>query len=158
MNKKKFTLCVIYKNKKILLGMKKRGFGEGRWNGFGGKVNKNENIETAAVREVKEECNLEVSNLKKRGVLEFSFENNPEEILQVHIFSTNTFTGDLKETEEMLPKWFDIEKIPYQKMWPDDKHWLPELLNGKNFTGSFLFGGKNNDILKCEMNFEKNLK
>ena len=34
----------------ILLGMKKRGFGSGKWNGFGGKVEPNETIEEAAKR------------------------------------------------------------------------------------------------------------
>jgi 8-oxo-dGTP diphosphatase/2-hydroxy-dATP diphosphatase len=37
---------------KICLGMKKRGFGASRWNGFGGKVNEEEEIEDAAIREV----------------------------------------------------------------------------------------------------------
>lgn len=34
----------------ILLGMKKRGLGSGKWNGFGGKVEPNETIEEAAKR------------------------------------------------------------------------------------------------------------
>jgi len=37
-SKKILTLAFIYKGEKVLLGYKKRGFGEGRWNGFGGKV------------------------------------------------------------------------------------------------------------------------
>jgi hypothetical protein len=28
----------MHQNENVLLGMKKRGFGQGRWNGFGGKV------------------------------------------------------------------------------------------------------------------------
>ena len=35
---------------RVLLGYKKRGFAQGRWNGFGGKVQPGENIEDAAVR------------------------------------------------------------------------------------------------------------
>ncbi len=145
---KKFTLCIILQNDRILLGMKKRGFGKGRWNGFGGKVNVNETIEEAVIREVKEESCLDITNPKKRGVIEFSFEKDKSEILQVHIFSVNDFSGTPKETEEMLPKWFNIDDIPYNDMWPDDKYWLPMLLDGKNFTGSFLFGGENDDVLK----------
>lgn len=33
----------------MLLGYKKNGFGEGKYNGIGGKVEKNENFETAAI-------------------------------------------------------------------------------------------------------------
>jgi len=45
--KKIMTLCIIHQHPKVLLGMKKRGFGVGRWNGFGGKVNEGETIEQA---------------------------------------------------------------------------------------------------------------
>ncbi len=37
-------------DKQILLGLKKRGFGEGKWNGFGGKVHVGESIAKGAVR------------------------------------------------------------------------------------------------------------
>ncbi len=35
---------------RVLLGMKKRGFGAGKWNGFGGKVDPGETIVEAAAR------------------------------------------------------------------------------------------------------------
>ena len=37
---KLLTLVFLRDGSKVLLGMKKRGFGAGKWNGFGGKVNK----------------------------------------------------------------------------------------------------------------------
>jgi 8-oxo-dGTP diphosphatase/2-hydroxy-dATP diphosphatase len=124
--------------------MKKRGFGQGRWNGFGGKVIPGESIETAARREMTEEAGIFTKNMEKRGVLSFEFEGNPE-ILEVHIFSISDLEGKPIETEEMKPKWFRLNEIPYEKMWPDDKFWLPILLNGKKFTGSFYF--RDNDTL-----------
>lgn len=69
------TLCMVYDNKRILLGMKKRGFGSGRWNGFGGKIEADESIETAALRELKEEVGLEAKRIDKRAVLTFKFQN-----------------------------------------------------------------------------------
>jgi 8-oxo-dGTP diphosphatase / 2-hydroxy-dATP diphosphatase len=140
--KKVLTLCVIHQDSRVLLGMKKRGFGEGRWNGFGGKVSDTESIEEATVREVEEEAGIHVlvSDIEKRGVLEFRFEDQPGEVLEVHIFSTTNFTGEPTESEEMRPQWFEINTIPYKEMWPDDIYWLPELLKGRCFTGSFLFG------------------
>jgi 8-oxo-dGTP diphosphatase/2-hydroxy-dATP diphosphatase len=118
--------------------MKKRGFGAGRWNGFGGKVNEGETIEEAARREVLEESGLEVTALEERGVLDFEFQNDPK-ILEVHIFKVERFTGDLRETEEMRPKWFDVSEIPFALMWSDDIYWLPLFLAGKRFRGRFLF-------------------
>ena len=35
---KHLTLVFLRDGSKVLLGMKKRGFGAGKWNGFGGKV------------------------------------------------------------------------------------------------------------------------
>jgi len=62
--KKIATVLVVVKDGKVLLGMKKRGFGEGRWNGFGGKPNAGESVEEAAIRETQEECGI-----KPKGIL-----------------------------------------------------------------------------------------
>jgi len=137
------TLCPIIKNNKILLGLKKRGFGQGRWNGFGGKVEKEENIKLSLVREIKEECQINASKINKRGLFIFEFKNS-EEILHVHLFDCTKFQGQPKETEEMKPRWFDFDKIPYKQMWPDDQYWLPLFLKGKNLKGVFYFKDKNN--------------
>lgn len=122
----------------MLLGMKKRGFGEGRWNGFGGKVHEGEAIEEAAKRELTEEAGIFAEDLQKRGILEFTFQNNPE-VLEVHVFCATRFAGEPAETAEMRPQWFSIANIPFERMWPDDKFWLPLFLEGKKFAGSFLF-------------------
>lgn len=139
MNKKVLTLCLVYDDTRILLGMKKRGFGAGRWNGFGGKVEEGETIEASAHRELKEEAGIQVPELTKRAVLEFSFEGDPT-MLETHVFSASTFLGDPMESEEMRPQWFLHSEIPFGKMWADDKYWMPLLLQGKNFKGQFLFG------------------
>lgn len=136
--KKQTTLCLVYNHPEILLGMKKRGFGEGRWNGFGGKVKEDETIEEATVREMREECGLEISEMEKVGVLEFDADHF-KEIIIVHVFRVDKFSGDLVESEEMKPQWFRIDDIPFTDMWTDDPYWMPLLLQGKKFKGKFLF-------------------
>ena len=136
--KKILTLCVIHQGDRVLLGMKKRGFGQGRWNGFGGKVKKGEDVEEAARRELKEEAGILAEDLEERGVLEFAFQNDPA-ILEVHVFCVSRFTRDPVETEEMRPQWFLAGEIPFERMWLDDKFWFPLFLGGKKFAGSFLF-------------------
>src|SRR4051812_34321108 len=106
--KKLLTLIVIHQGDKVLLGMKKRGFGAGRWNGFGGKLHEGETIEQAAFRELKEEIGIETQKLDKRGIIQFSWKAKPEEILEVHIFKVDTFLGEPSEGEEMKPQWFHI--------------------------------------------------
>ncbi len=136
--KRILTLCIIHRDGKVLLGMKKRGFGAGRWNGFGGKVEEGESIEEAARRELREEVGVAPLDMQKRGIIEFEFENDPKK-LEVHIFRIAQFEGNPEETEEMKPAWYDADKIPFQQMWPDDIFWLPLLLDGKKFKGRFLF-------------------
>lgn len=140
MLRKILTLVLILQDEKILLGMKKRGFGAGRWNGFGGEVREDESIEDAAKREVKEECGLEIKRLEEVGVHEFEFVKERGTILEVHVFRGLSWQGEPFETEEMRPKWFLTSKIPYQDMWPDDILWLPTFLEGKKFRTKFLFG------------------
>lgn len=139
--KKLFTLCLIYKNQKILLGVGKRGLNKGKWNGFGGKVEELETIEEAAVREVREEIGVEVKNLEKIGINNFHLPGAPY-VFEVHTFKTDTFIGEPEETDEMsFPRWFDVSEIPFDKMWPDDKHWFPLFLSCKKFKGDFFFDG-----------------
>lgn len=139
---KHFTLCIVHQHPRVLLGYKKRGFGEGRWNGFGGKVLENENVLEAAKRELKEETGIEASNISKIGELSFKFKNNGDR-LKVHVFKVEDFIGEERESEEMKPQWFYVDEIPFREMWPDDVYWMPLFLSGKLFKGDFVFEDEN---------------
>ena len=39
----------------------------------------------------------------------------------------------------MRPCWFRLTEIPFDRMWPDDRHWLPLFLEGKRLEGTFYF-------------------
>lgn len=138
--KKLLTLCLAVKDGQVLLGMKKRGFGAGRWNGFGGKVEPGETIEEGAKREMSEECGVAITTMEKVGIHEFEFEKERGTILEVHVFRVDVWSGEPEETEEMRPEWFAFSDIPYDTMWPDDRYWLPLFLDGKKFRTKFLFG------------------
>jgi 8-oxo-dGTP diphosphatase/2-hydroxy-dATP diphosphatase len=148
--KRKYTLCLVTKDDKVLLGYKKQGFGYGRWNGFGGKVKEGENIAFATKRELTEECGLIARSLVPIGMVNFEFRKNPGNILEVHIFKCNDFSGEVKESAEMRPQWFLPEELPTGEMWDDDKYWLPLFLQGKKFTGYFLFD-ENDKVIKHEL-------
>uniref|UniRef100_K7FRL1 Oxidized purine nucleoside triphosphate hydrolase n=1 Tax=Pelodiscus sinensis TaxID=13735 RepID=K7FRL1_PELSI len=137
---KLFTLVVVVQPQRVLLGMKKRGFGAGRWNGFGGKVQAGETIEQAAHRELLEESGLIVDNLQKMGQITFEFVGNSE-LMEVHIFRTDSFHGEPTESDEMRPQWFQLDQVPFSHMWPDDVYWFPLLLQKKLFIGYFKFQG-----------------
>ncbi|HEY4161171.1 MAG TPA: 8-oxo-dGTP diphosphatase [Candidatus Saccharimonadales bacterium] len=130
---KHVTLLFLHREGEILLAMKKRGFGIGKWNGAGGKVEPGETYERAAIRECEEEVGVTPRKLQKTGELHFF--DLPDVEHYCHIYTATEWDGDPHETEEMRPQWFKLTDIPYDQMWPDDKDWLPLLLAGKRFKG-----------------------
>jgi 8-oxo-dGTP diphosphatase / 2-hydroxy-dATP diphosphatase len=119
--------------------MKKRGFGEGRWNGTGGKVREGEAIEAAAIREAQEELGLDIQGLAKVAELSFTFPHQPDFDQVVHVYLSDSWSGEPTESDEMRPQWFQADSIPYAEMWSDDVLWLPHVLEGAKLRGAFTF-------------------
>ncbi len=138
---KRATLVLLFNSKKqILLWMKKRWFWMGKWNGFGGKPNWEESTDQTASRELYEESGivLPFELLQSHWLLHFFFEWNSDRDQDVYVFSAK-YDGDFKETDEMLPKRRDLDKIPYDQMREDDKYRLPKLIAWESFDISFHF-------------------
>ncbi|MBU4284950.1 8-oxo-dGTP diphosphatase [Patescibacteria group bacterium] len=152
------SLCLLIKENKgsiteILLAMKKRGFGQGRWNGVGGKtdIEKGETVFDSAIREAEEEIGVKIKNPEKAAIIDFYFPEQPKEKnwdQQVHLFLVKEWEGEPIESEEMLPKWFEIGKIPFDEMWDDDRYWLPHILEGKKLKAKFSFDKEDRTIEK----------
>jgi 8-oxo-dGTP diphosphatase len=125
----------------VLLGQKKDGFGEGKYTGFGGKVESGESIPQAAVREFAEETGILVSEdaLVKVATLVFQFPYKPSWNQKVHVFTFCETEGTPAESREMNPKWFTIPEIPYDQMWDDARYWLPRVLAGKQLKADITF-------------------
>jgi len=122
--------------------MKKRGFGEGKWNGIGGKVDAGETVEEAARREIAEEIGVEVGRLEKVALLTFYFTapgSDPDWSQEVHVFLASDWRGQPEESAEMKPQWHAYQEVPYEEMWPDDRLWLPRVLQGERINGVFTF-------------------
>lgn len=137
--KEKATLLFILRDEKILLIHKKRGLGHGKINGPGGRLEPGETPRQAAIREVIEEVGVTPLNLTPRGELLFQFCDGYS--LHGYVFSATDLKGNLTETDEARPEWFDLKNIPYDRMWPDDRHWMPLMLTGQSFYGRFIFDG-----------------
>ncbi|MEK6827696.1 MAG: 8-oxo-dGTP diphosphatase [Nanoarchaeota archaeon] len=135
----KSTLCFLLRSDEILLGKKKRGIGLGNYLGIGGKVEKEEGIIKATVREMQEEIGVTPNNLQKVAVLTFLFPYEPKWNQEVHAFIGYNWEGLPRETEEIAPRWFNLSKIPYDKMWADAQFWVPEVLKGNKIIGTFQY-------------------
>ncbi|HET7320420.1 MAG TPA: 8-oxo-dGTP diphosphatase [Candidatus Saccharimonadales bacterium] len=145
------SLLFLLREGEILLGMKKRGFGAGRWNGVGGKPEPGESIEQTAVRECQEEIGVTPSSLQHVASLKFILhESSAVSELYVEAYVAREWKGEPTETEEMAPKWFKLRDIPYKDMWADDIFWLPEVLAGKFVTATFYFD-QNDQVIKQQI-------
>jgi len=135
------TLLFLRRDGDILLAMKKRGFGVGRWNGVGGKVKPDETILQATIRECQEEIGVTPLRPRLAGRLQFYMTDDPDFLHDCHVFVADKWHGKPTESEEMRPQWFAHVDIPYDKMWPDDIIWIPYLLEGKLFQGTATIDG-----------------
>lgn len=137
------TLVFVVRDERILLIRKKRGLGAGKVNGPGGRVDPGESIEECAVRELREELRVTPKQLWFAGDHRFQFVNEMNGVhgygIHVHVFRASACEGEPTETEEAVPLWTPIDRIPYEEMWVDDALWLPLLLARRRFSGRFVF-------------------
>ena len=160
-NTKEYTLIVVTetlqrqqqqpRRQRILLGLKNRGFGTGKYNSFGGKFlhddettntggGAKETVEACACRELEEETNLRIPpeemKASKVGIQKFTFADNDKEML-VHLFFIDlankyyrsSWSYEIKECEEISPRWFEhFDDVPLDNMFADDSLWMTTLL------------------------------
>ncbi len=133
------TLVFIVRDGQILLIRKKRGLGAGKINGPGGRLEPGESPEACAVREVREELRITPTGLRLGGENRFQFTDGYG--IHVFVYAAEGFEGEPSETDEAVPLWAPVESIPYHEMWEDDYLWVPLVLEGRRFSGRFLFEG-----------------
>ena len=131
------TLLFLKDGDRLLLMHKKRGHGAGRINAPGGKLEPGETPAACAVRETLEETGVTAIDPELRATFRFVDLVQPQWL--GYIFLARAYRGGAVETEEGVPMWCAIEDIPYDRMWEDDRHWLPRLLAGERLEGEFLF-------------------
>ena len=149
------TICFLMDKKehKVLLGMKKRGFGAGKYNGYGGKVEDGESYQVAAARELQEESGVIVlpDHLVKHAELHFTFPKKKDWDQIVHVFVAERWEGIAIETDEMKPYWTLFHTIPYDQMWQADKHWLPLVLQEKKIKAYIPFAEDNESMARIQL-------
>ncbi|WP_232701034.1 8-oxo-dGTP diphosphatase [Halobacterium wangiae] len=142
------TLCYPVDGDRVLLIEKKRGVGDGLVNGPGGKLEPGETPRECVVREVREEVGVAVAP-EKVGELSFTFGDDP--FMFVHVYRADDPTGDPVETEEARPMWVPLDEIPYNRMWADDRYWVPHLLDRTTFRGHAYFDADGEELLDWEL-------
>ena len=146
--KEEGTLCFVIQDGQILLIEKKRGLGAGKVNGPGGRLEKGETAEQAAIRETQEEVGITPTGVQWAGELRFQFRDGYS--LHCTVYRASGWEGELMETAEAKPFWVRTDQIPYDRMWADDEQWMPRLLAGEKFRGWFEFDGDRMELSKME--------
>lgn len=128
----------MIKNAKVVVTKYKSGNKkEGYYDIPGGKIEKGENPEQTAIREMKEETGLEVRNLKYKGNMIIEY---PNRIFDFDVFITNESEGEPQEFEENTSEWIQLnELIQKEKILSNimilDKFFIKRLIEDKyNFN------------------------
>jgi 8-oxo-dGTP diphosphatase len=145
---KQVTSCYLRRGPQVLLGLKKYGFGAGYFVGIGGSLEAGETTAQAALREIMEEIGVQVAeaDLSDMGSVIFLFPARPEWNLDVALYQTQRWQGEIVESSEMAPAWFDPDKIPYERMWQDARYWLPHLLDGIRMQARIVYHEDNQTV------------
>lgn len=137
--KEEATLLYVVQGGRMLLIHKKRGLGAGKLNGAGGRIQHGETPHEAAVRETKEELRVEPEGVEKWGEVLFQVTDGMS--IRIHVFTATGCRGEPQETDEAVPLWVPADEIPYDRMWEDDRFWVPLMLRGERFEARTLFDG-----------------
>jgi 8-oxo-dGTP diphosphatase len=133
------TLVFVIRSGQILLIRKKRGLGAGKINGPGGRLEPGETPQACAARELREELGVDAGELVLMGDHRFQFVDGYS--TYVHVYRTHEIEGTPIETDEASPRWCDLAEIPFDEMWEDDRYWLPLVIQGRRFSGYWIFDG-----------------
>lgn len=109
------NMCMVYDGERILVQDKVKP----DWSGLcfpGGHVEPYESFVDSVIREVKEETGLDIADVKLCGIKQWESENKGEYRYIVFFFKTNTFSGELKSSEEGRVFWIDKKDIGNYKL------------------------------------------
>lgn len=154
----KATLTFPIRDNKIVLAIKQKKVGAGKWNGFGGKPEPDDTgIRHTAARELFEESGrgikAEESDLQPKALIDFYFYDNTtnEPNWSVMIYIAEIFSGKASDTDEMKNATpFPFDKIPYGDMLPADRDFLPKILAGETFRGKVRFNETMTEFIELE--------
>lgn len=112
---------LIFKDRFLLLGKRLQKHGTSSWAPPGGHLEFGETFEKCAIREVKEETGLEISNPQYIGITNDIFVDDNKHY--VSIFLLTKISSD-KEIRNLEPEkvssweWFDIDRLPSNLFLP----------------------------------------
>ncbi|MGD9128916.1 MAG: NUDIX domain-containing protein [Candidatus Woesebacteria bacterium] len=140
------TLCFVFHQDELLLIKANASKDwEGFYNALGGHIEKGEDIIDNAVREIKEESGLDVTETKLKGIVHASNFFGKDIMMFVTTSKASTKTLDEIETREGNLEWVRVSELDKLKIFDDIKPILSKILKNDSdevFTAASEFDGK----------------
>jgi 8-oxo-dGTP diphosphatase len=123
------TLCFITYGEDVLLlhGASDKHIWPDQYNGVGGHVRANEDVFTAACREIREETGLRVTELRLRGIINIPVDVQDRGVL-LFVFTATALTRDVHASEEGTPEWIPRDRLDRLNVVEDLPLLLPRVL------------------------------
>ena len=118
------TLCFITRGEQVLLlrGATTKRIWPNKYNGVGGHVEADEDIYTSALREMKEETGLDVTDVQLRGII--NIDVGQKTGIMVFVFTARALGPEFTPSPEGTLEWVRQDRIETLDLVQD----LPELL------------------------------
>ncbi|OEZ02375.1 MULTISPECIES: 8-oxo-dGTP diphosphatase [Stenotrophomonas] len=98
----------------------------GKYNGLGGKVERDEDVAAGMRREILEEAGIECGTMRLRGTLSWPGFGKAGEDWFGFVFVIDDFTGTpLTSNPEGTLEWVDVDKLETLPLWEGDRQFLP---------------------------------
>ena len=146
------TLCHIEKDGCYLMLhriKKENDLNRDKWVGIGGKFEDKESPEECNLREVYEEIGLTLKGAEYRGIV--TFVSDKWETEYMHIFYSDSFSGEVKDCDEGVLEWVKKERLFSLPVWEGDKIFLRLLEENAPFF-SLKLEYKGDILLKAVLN------
>lgn len=149
------TVCFLRRDGKVLLQERAAGrIWAGRLNGPGGKTAAGETPLHAVVREVAEETGVQVAAPVLAGSLNLHFGDPEASRLRVHIFVATAYQGRARGGPEGFLRWYGQQRLPFDRLWPDMRYWLPAVLDGGEVQGQCVYDAEGDALLACRLEIQ----
>jgi len=98
----------------------------GKYNGLGGKVERDEDVVAGMRREIREEAGIECAAMRLRGTVSWPGFGKQGEDWLGFVFVVDAFEGTpLQRNPEGTLEWVEVDRILELPLWEGDRHFLP---------------------------------
>lgn len=98
----------------------------GKYNGLGGKLERDEDVLAGLRRELREEAGIECTGVRLRGTISWPGFGKQGEDWLGFVFVVEAFTGTpLQRNPEGTLEWVERERLLELPLWEGDRHFLP---------------------------------